>query len=175
MMYRPGMGGISGFGLTCPCCSEPVLRRAGGARRPHFAHYNHRAKPDCENYFPSQDNAVMSLLGAGVRGLPSRRQRESLSCGLFLAAAVGQCASLTLWLRIPPCDLEAPAAGRLEIRSGFGFRTYQLAELSATRLVPMAPQFPLAAIAGFGDLLPLAAELAGQVSAFSPIKPFLRG
>lgn len=111
----------------------------------------------------------MSALGAGVRGLPSRRQRESLSCGLFLAAAVGQ-SSLTLWLRIPPCDLEAPAAGRLEIRSGFGFRTYQLAELSATRLVPMAPQFPLAAIAGFGDLLPLAAELAGQVSAFSANK-----
>ena len=159
-------GGISGFGLTCPCCGERVLRRAGGERRPHFAHYSRRAKPDCENYFPSQVNATMSALGTGVRGVPGGRQRESLSCGLFLAAAVGQ-SSLTLWLRIPPCNLEAPATGRLEIQTGFGLRTYQLAELSATRLVPMAPQFPLATIAGFGGLLPLAAELAGQVSAFS--------
>lgn len=159
-------GGISGFGLTCPCCGERVLRRAGGERRPHFAHYSHRAKPDCENYFPSQDNAAMSALGTGARGVPGGRQRESLSCGLFLAAAAGQ-SSLTLWLRIPPCNLEAPNTGRLEIQTGFGLRTYQLAELSATRLVSMAPQFPLATIAGFGGLLPLAAELAGQVSAFS--------
>lgn len=157
-------GGMSGFGLTCPSCGEPVRRRAGGERRPHFAHYSHRAKPDCDNYFPSQGSAAG--LGTGFRAPPSRWKRESLSCGLFLAAEAGR-TSLSLWLRIPPMNLGTTAAGRLEVQSGLGHRTYQLTDLSAARLVPLAPQVPLAAIAGFGDLLPLAAELAGQVGAFA--------
>ena len=152
-------GGISGFGLTCPSCGEPVRRRAGGERRPHFAHYSHRAKPDCYNYFPSQGGAAAVGLGTGIRVPPSRWKRESLSCGLFLAAEAGR-TSLTLWLRIPPMNLGTGAAGRLDVQSGLGHRTYQLADLSTARLVPMAPQVPLAAVAGFGDLLPLAIELA---------------
>lgn len=159
-------GGISGFGLTCPSCGEPVRRRAGGERRPHFAHYSHRAKPDCDNYFPSQGSSVAVGLGTGTRVPPSRWKRESLSCGLFLAAEAGR-ASLTLWLRIPPMNLGTGAVGRLEVQSGLGHRAYQLADLSTARLVPMAPQVPLAAVAGFGDLLPLAIELAGQVGAFA--------
>ncbi|MET3479336.1 hypothetical protein [Variovorax atrisoli] len=59
------------------------------------------------------------------------------------------------------------AVGRVEVQSGLGHRTYQLTDLSAARLVPLVPQVPLATIAGFGDLLPLAAELAGQVGAFT--------
>lgn len=159
-------GGMSGFGLTCPSCGEPVRRRAGGERRPHFAHYSHRAKPDCDNYFPSLGSAVITGLGTGFRAPASRWKRESLSCGLFLAAAAGR-ASLSLWLRIPPMNLGTTAVGRLEVQSGLGQRTYQLTDLSTPRLVPLAPQAPLAAIAGFGDLLPLAAELAGQVGAFA--------
>lgn len=159
-------GGMSGFGLTCPSCGEPVRRRAGGERRPHFAHYSHRAKPDCENYFPSQGSIVATRAVTGPGELPGHWKRESLSCGLFLAAEPGR-TSLALWLRIPPMDLETAAAGRLEIQSNLGHRTYYLADLSAARLVPMAPQVPLAFIAGFGDLLPLAAQIAGQVSAFA--------
>lgn len=159
-------GGMSGFGLTCPSCGEPVRRRAGGERRPHFAHYSHRAKPDCDNYFPSQGSAVMTKLGTGFRAPPRRWKRESLSCGLFLAAQAGR-TSLSLWLRIPPMSLGTTAVGRLEVQSGLGHRTYQLTDLSVARLVPLAPQVPLAAIAGFGDLLPLAAELAGQLGAFA--------
>lgn len=159
-------GGLLGFGLTCPSCGEPVRRRAGGERRPHFAHYSHRAKPDCDNYFPSQGSAVMTGLGTSFREPPSRWKRESLRCGLFLAAKAGQ-TSLSLWLRIPPMNLGTTAVGRLELQSGLGHRAYRLTDLSAARLVPLAPQVPLAAIAGFGDLLPLAAELAGQLGAFA--------
>lgn len=159
-------GGMSGFGLTCPSCGEPVRRRAGGERRPHFAHYSHRAKPGCENYFPSQGSILATGARTGARMLPGQWKRESLSCGLFLAAERGR-ASLALWLRIPPIDLEANAAGRLEIQSGLGHRTYHLADLSTARLVPMAPQVPLAGIVGFGNLLPLAAQIAGQVAAFA--------
>ncbi|MDH6165553.1 hypothetical protein M2282_000681 [Variovorax boronicumulans] len=159
-------GGMSGFGLTCPSCGEPVRRRAGGERRPHFAHYSHRAKPGCDNYFPTQGSAVLTGLGTGIRVPPSPWKRESLSCGLFLAAEAGR-TSRTLWLRIPPMNLGTTAVGRVEVQSGLGHRTYQLTDLSAARLVPMVPQVPLATIAGFGDLLPLAAELAGQVGAFA--------
>lgn len=159
-------GGISGFGLTCPSCGEPVRRRAGGERRPHFAHYSHRAKPDCDNYFPSQSNAVMMGLGTSSQASASRWKRESLRCGLFLTAEAGR-TSLSLWLRIPPIHLGTTAVGRLEVQSGLGHRTYQLTDLSAARLVPLAPQVPLAAIVGFGDLHPLAAELAGQLGAFA--------
>lgn len=159
-------GGISGFGLVCPSCGEPVRRRAGGERRPHFAHYSHRAKPDCDNYFPSQGAIALAGPGTGTR-LPSARwERESLSCGLFLVAEPGR-TSLTLWLRIPPLDLDATAVGRLEIQSGLGHRAYDLADLRVARLVPMVPQVPLAVIVGFGDILPLAAHVAGQVDAFA--------
>jgi len=159
-------GGISGFGLVCPSCGEPVRRRAGGERRPHFAHYSHRAKPDCDNYFPSQGAIVPTRPGAGVRVPAGWWKRESLSCGLFLVAEPGR-ASLTLWLRVPPMDLEASAEGRLEIQSGLGHRAYDLADLRTARLVPMVPQVPLAVVAGFGGMLPLAAHVAGQVGAFA--------
>jgi hypothetical protein len=89
-----------------------------------------------------------------------------LSCGLFLAAEAGH-TSLTLWLRIPPISPGVTAVGRLDVQSGIGHRTYQITDLSVARLVPLAPQAPLAVITGFGDLLPLAAELAGQVGVFA--------
>lgn len=159
-------GGISAFGLVCPSCGEPVRRRAGGERRPHFAHFSHRAKPDCDNYFPSQGGIFQTGPGAGVLLSPTRWKRESLSCALFLVAEPGR-TSLALWLRIPPMDLDATAVGRLEIQSGLGYRVYDSSDLHVARLVPMVPQVPLAAIAGYGDVLPLAAHVAGQVGAFA--------
>lgn len=159
-------GGMSGFGLTCPSCGEPVRRRAGGERRPHFAHYSHRAKPDCDNYFPPHGGAVMTGPGTGIRMPPSRWKRESLSYGLFLAAEAGH-TCLALWLRIPPMNLDVTAVGRLDVQSGVGQRTYQLTDLTVARLVPLAPQVPLAVVDGSGDLLPLAAAIAGQVGAFA--------
>lgn len=159
-------GGMSGFGLTCPSCGEPVRRRAGGERRPHFAHYSHRAKPDCENYYPTTSSVSIAKPGSVGLVAPSRPKRDSLSCGLFLAAEPGRTAP-TLWLRIPSVDLERTATGRIEIQSGLGYRAYRASELTTARLVPLVPQVPLATVSGFGDLLPLAAEVAGQVGAFS--------
>ncbi|EDO89775.1 hypothetical protein BURPSPAST_Y0112 [Burkholderia pseudomallei Pasteur 52237] len=159
------LGGMSGFGLTCPSCGEPVRRRAGAERRPHFAHYSHRAKPECENYFPSQGSLMATGPEAGVRVPRSRWKRESLGCGLFLTAEPGR-TSQTLWLRIPPMDPETISAGRLELQSGLGHRTYDLADLSVARLVPMAPQVPLAVVVGVGSMLPVAAHIARQIGAF---------
>lgn len=159
-------GGISGFGLVCPCCGEPVRRRAGGERRPHFAHFSHRAKPDCDNYFPPPGTVVVSALRTAVAALAGRLKRESLSCGLFLVHQSEQ-DSLTLWLRIPSVGLGPTATGSLAIQSGLGYHAYRVVDLHTARLVPMAPQFPLAASTGTGDLLPLAAHVSGQVGAFA--------
>ncbi|MGS0892701.1 hypothetical protein ACVBGC_09165 [Burkholderia stagnalis] len=63
-------------------------------------------------------------------------------------------------------DLETTAAGRLELQSGLGHRTYHLVDLSVARLVPMVPQIPLAVITGVGGMLPIAARIAVQISAF---------
>src|SRR6218665_3278520 len=75
--------------------------------------------------------------------------------------------SLALRLRIPPVEFARTATGSLQIQSVLGQRTYQVADLHTARLVRLAPQFPLAICTGFGDLLPLAAHLSGQVSAFA--------
>lgn len=159
-------GGISAFGLVCPSCGEPVRRRAGGERRPHFAHFSHRAKPDCENYFPPLGAVAGSVQRTGVTAPAGRLKRESLSCGLFLVHQP-ELDSLGLWLRIPSVELGRTATGSLVIQSGLGHRTYQVADLHTARLVPLAPQFPLATSSGSGDLLPLAAHLSGQVSEFA--------
>lgn len=159
-------GGISGFGLVCPSCGEPVRRRAGGERRPHFAHFSHRAKPDCENYFPPVGSVVVSVLRPATAVPAGRLKRESLSCGLFLVHQPER-GSLTLWLRIPSVELGLAATGSLEIQSGLGHRTYRVIDLHTARLVPLLPQIPLAASTGSGDLLPLAAHVSGQVGAFA--------
>lgn len=157
---------MSAFGLVCPSCGEPVRRRAGGERRPHFAHYSHRAKPDCENYFPPPGVGAVSVPGSAVAVAAGQLKRESLSCGLFLDYQP-ELESLALWLRIPSVELGSTATGSLVIQSGLGHRTYQVADLHTARLVPLTPQFPLATSAGAGDLLPLATHLSGQLSAFA--------
>ena len=159
-------GGISAFGLVCPSCGEPVRRRAGLERRPHFAHYSHRAKPQCENYFPS------SGFVASDRNTPAPKERgggptnASLNCGLFLGAS-GVANALSLWLRVPSIASESTQMGTLRIRSGLGVRSYDAENLRTARLVPLLPQVPLGSAAATGDLLPLAARIAIELESFN--------
>ncbi|MCW5232495.1 hypothetical protein D8B34_02080 [Verminephrobacter eiseniae] len=108
----------------------------------------------------------MSRLPAAVAAPVGHLHRESLRCGLFLIYQE-ELGSLALRLRIPPVEFARTATGSLQIQSVLGQRTYQVADLHTARLVRLAPQFPLAICTGFGDLLPLAAHLSGQVSAFA--------
>jgi hypothetical protein len=156
---------MSGFGLVCPCCGEPVRRRAGIERRPHFAHYSHRAKPDCENYFPLGSSAGLSGLRLVVAGTAARLARESLSCGILLAHEAAQ-NIYGLWLRIPSMDVDKDST--LEIQSGLGQRIYRGHDFRVPRVVPLAPQFPLVGCVGSGELIALAAHISSQVAEFDP-------
>lgn len=158
-------GGMSGFGLVCPCCGEPVRRRAGIERRPHFAHYSHRARPDCENYFPYSLSPGTSGLKFVATGAASGFARDSIRCGLFLTHQSSE-DIFGLWLRIPSMDVDICAS--LELQSGLGQRTYRGSDLKVPRVVPLAPQVPLAGCTGRGALIALAAHITSQVAEFHP-------
>ena len=159
------MGGISAYGLKCPSCGEPVRRRAGRERAAHFAHFSHRAKPDCENYFPSNTSDTPYVVRPYGAVLSAGLGRDSLTCFLFLAHQERHDA-LAMWLRVPPASLPL-LTGTLEIQTGVGNHVYQLADLPTARFVPIAPQIPLADCSGTGALLPLAAHISGQLAAFA--------
>ena len=163
-------GGISAYGLRCPSCGEPVRRRAGRERAAHFAHFSHRAKPDCENYFPANASGAIALVPGGGSAPFKGLGREFLTCFLFLAHEERH-DSLELWLRVPPLR-SATGTGALEIQTGVGTHLYRAADLSVARLVPLAPQTPLAGCSGTGDLLAFAAHVAGQLVAFTSAKNF---
>lgn len=114
--------GLFSYGLSCPTCGEPVRRRAGPQRRPHFAHYSYSAKPECENYHPSLHTPATS----GARHLWPNEQaapsRPSLQGGLFLECV--DRGNYTLYLKLPQISAETATAGAIEIHSGLGTRTY---------------------------------------------------
>ena len=157
---------MSAFGLVCPCCGEPVRRRAGSERRPHFAHYSHRAKPECENYFPSSGYAAVPLGSPSSKDGQGAWREHQLSCGLFLGTT-GEVGVPKLWLRIPSVSTRRAETGSLRIQSGLGLRSFDAAQLSSARLVPLMPQLPLGSATATGDLLPLAARLAAELELFT--------
>ena len=157
-------GGLSATGLSCPTCGEPVRRRAGPERSPHFAHFNFRAKPECENYFPS--NGYCSDLGdAGIRAYDIRPDRSSLTCGLFLEDSDRR-GMLNLWLRTPSVELDSSQMGSLIIETGIGHRSYEAGDLSCSRLIPLRPQIPLGKCRGSGILQRLAERISVELGIF---------
>lgn len=158
-------GGIPAYGLVCPSCGEPVRRRAGSERRPHFAHFSHRAKPECENYFPSSGYQIDLGNARGFGAHEEQANRNSLNCGLFLGAS-GEGNTLKLWLRVPSVEPSLVRTGSVQIQSGLGLRVYEASALSSARLVPLRPQVPLGSCIGSGDLLSLAARVATELAAF---------
>ena len=158
-------GGISSWGLVCPSCGEPVYRRAGKERQPHYAHYSQRAKPECENYFPTAGHQPSQHSAVGADTQSKLTDRRSLNCGLFLGAPAST-RGVQLWLRIPPFVLDQELTGELRIHSGLGLRTYSAADLNLARLIPLRPQSPLANCVGSGELSALSTRLRAELNAF---------
>ena len=64
--------------------------------------------------------------------------------------------------------MDVASDNALEIQSGLGHRVYRGPDLRVPRLVPLAPQVPLAGCVGSGELTALAAHVSSQVAAFDP-------
>ena len=116
--------GLFSYGLNCPTCAEPVFRRAGSQRRPHFAHYSFGAKPGCELYRPVfatdaplphvfRERSVIRFIGS--RG------------GLFLGPRAG--GGYLLRLRMPRLESAADVTGQVRIQSALGGKYFAAGNL----------------------------------------------
>jgi len=151
------------YGYTCPTCGERVRRRAGRERRPHFAHYSHSAKPDCENYHPST-NEAFAIATRVWEQTPATLETLSLHGGVFLERTEG--GRFSLFLKLPRLRPDAVASGQVQIQSGLGVRTYTSAQLLRPQFVPVVPRLPLDKEVAVDQLEGAAAAIQEDVSLF---------
>lgn len=165
---QAGRGAYFGLGLVCPTCGEPVCLRQGQERRPHFAHYSNRAKPDCENYHPPQNFAPPPRLRPPSRNENSvlSPKHDSLRCGLFLTHRP-ELEAFEISLRIPSLASVWPIHGSLEIQSGHGNKSFVSSQLTKAYSVRLSPRVPLIECKGTEDLEFLADHLLTQSHTFT--------
>ncbi len=154
------------YGLECPYCKEPVYLRSGHDRRPHFAHFSNRAKPDCENYFPSHELSLGVYSQAAHNPIPLIK-KNSLKVGLFLAkrsAPVG----FEIFLRLPSLyNGQNGWDGQVVIQHRLGEKTLTPDQLTNVSIVSLSPQTPLFKCYGSGDLIEFAHNLLLQADEFN--------
>lgn len=162
------------LGLSCPKCGAPVFLRRGRDRRPHFAHLSHRARPDCEDYYPSPGDLGIGTSRGGKKALLSPRPR-SLQFGLFLVYRADT-EQFGLWLRVPCLPSSVGFAGSLIVNSGAGRKVLEAARLAKPQSVKLAlTRTPLAECTGAGDLVELGRYVTNQINSFgSGINVFLQ-
>jgi hypothetical protein len=138
-------GGHSSLGYRCPTCDEPVRRRAGPERRPHFAHYSHRAKPDCENFYPSIDVIYRSKKAdqPTIKAVP-----RFLSGGGLLLSEGAKTRVFALILRLPVLSDQVARQGTINISSPGGVWQFTSEQLRTRRLISMEPSSPLGTCTG---------------------------
>lgn len=149
--------GFFSYGLRCPTCAEPVFRRAGGQRRPHFAHYGFGAKAGCELYRPVftanvQQSYVSQERSTGFRG------------GIFLGEKTG--GGFQLYLRLPRLESAIEVSGQIQIQTALGVRSLVAENLLAKQLVPLPPAVPLVEVGGWGMLSAVAESIRLDVTQF---------
>jgi hypothetical protein len=150
-----------------------VRRRAGPERRPHFAHFSFRAKPECEYFHPSFDAIHRSVPGRD-RGDTDQVSSKYGGCGIFLgpSAIAG---SHTLLLRLPLLQMESALRGQLEVTTAQGIRTFRVDQLTKRRLIPLMPNSPLGMASGDSDFAALALAINRELSDFDPKLNIFRG
>lgn len=148
--------GLFSYGLKCPTCAEPVFRRAGSRRRPHFAHYGFGAKPGCELYRPVfvASEPVRHIL----REHSVARSIESRG-GLFVGQRAG--GGHQLYLRLPRLESASDVTGQVRIQSALGVRFLAAENLLSKQFVPLPPAVPLVEVSG-SDMLTTVAESIRQ-------------
>lgn len=161
------------YGFRCGRCGEPVFRRSGQKRRPHFAHYGHNAKPECEFYHPTTGLATHGAGYAGVVGNVAA-SGTSLQGGLFLESK--EMGSYSLYLKLPQLPAGMDGVGEVEVRTGLGVRPpYTASQLQRPRLIPVIPQIPVAEVIATGDLGAIGAAIKTHVDRFRGLHNYFRG
>ena len=166
VIVQPARGAYFGFGLTCPCCGEDVYLRSGQTRRPHFAHYSNRAKPECEFYYPPPEVLRRTVSRLLTKDSTLLTKRDSLRSGLFLAYRP-DLPGFELFVRIPSLASVGQLSGSLEIQHGKGVKTFTATQFTRAYTVSVSPTVPLLECDGTGDLSGLAVHLMAQTSSFA--------
>jgi hypothetical protein len=161
------------YGFTCPNCGEPVRLRAGVQRRPHFAHYSHSPKPDCEEYHPSVYPAPIFKPTAPARQAARSFQSVSLQGGIFLGRE--DSGRFSLHLRLPRLKDASGVEGELRIQSALGVRTFSATHLLRPQFMRVSPQVPLVDVSGTGDMEEAAAAIEQDISVFRASGNFFVG
>ena len=165
-IVQPVRGAYFGFGLTCPYCGQAVYLRSGQTRRPHFAHYSNRAKPECEFYYPPPEVLRRSVSRLLTKNSTLLSKQDSLRSGLFLAHRP-VLPGFELFVRIPSLASVGQLSGSLEIQHGKGLKAFTATQLTRAYTVSVSPTVPLLECDGTGDLSGLADHLMAQTSAFA--------
>lgn len=137
------------YGFTCPECGERVRLRAGKERRPHFAHYGHSPKPDCENYHPSPHERLKTLTGF-QREVSVAFDGFSFRGGVYLEG--GEDGRFLLYLKLPRIKPEVDISGEVCIQTALGVRTYSAFQLRRSLFVRVSPQVPLVEVSGQDEM-----------------------
>ena len=152
--------GIFSYGLTCPACGQPVRKRAGVERRPHFAHYSYSAKPECENYYPTSQSSTSGV----QRSKESSTRKEFEQGSIFLEH--NERGGFSLYLKLPQLPDGMDGLGEIEICSSFGVRLYRAFQLKRPRLAPVIPEVPLVEVRSSGDLTAFGSAIKLLVEGF---------
>lgn len=135
------------YGFTCPECGERVRLRAGKERRPHFAHYGHNPKPDCENYHPLPNERLISFTGLPREDSASAAFNSfSIRGGVYLEG--GEDGRFLLYLKLPRIKPDVNISGELSIQTALGVRNYSAFQLRRSLFVRVRPQVPLVEVSG---------------------------
>lgn len=165
---RASERGLFSYAFYCGGCGARVFRKAGPERRPHFAHYGHSGR-ECEDYHPSSGLPPRTL-GRGSRGVPASRT-ALLRSGLLLEPSSG---GYLLTLKLPRMPSGPVGIGEIEVRSGFGVRTYTASQLQRPQFVPLIPGLPLVEVIGSSDLEGVANAIVADVSGFRSSDNYFR-
>ncbi len=131
-----------GYGLRCPCCREPVYRRAGRVRLAHFAHYSFGAKPECEFFYPFAGTESPVKRSEPVGRHDNRP--EFLPGAVILAVRPGGYFQLTYRLpQFAKFNESLSGAEEIRISTGIAIKVLKLEQLRSRQYLPLSCGSPI--------------------------------
>jgi hypothetical protein len=141
-IVSPHDAAAHGYGLRCPCCKQPVYRRAGRVRLAHFAHYSFGAKPECEFFYP-----FAGTTPPGKRSEPAGRRDnppEFLPGAIILAVKPGGHFHLTYRLpQFAKFNESLSGTEKIRLATGIADKVLTLEQLRSRQYLPLSCGSPI--------------------------------